>query len=86
MIWPPSPIEPAASPVKVKLPAAPSGTVCFSTMIVPRFVLVKVQVTVSPGATLNVAVRAPTEPVELASSQTTDVRSQPSFAASVETY
>src|SRR3954469_11345793 len=43
-------MEPAASPVKVNWPAAPSGLVCFSTMIVPRLVLVKVQVTVSPAA------------------------------------
>ena len=34
-IWPLSPIEPAASPLKLKLPAAPFGVVCFSTMIVP---------------------------------------------------
>src|SRR3990172_8273757 len=34
-IWPLSPIEPAASPMKLKLPAAPFGAVCFSTMIVP---------------------------------------------------
>ena len=46
----PSLSEPAASPVKVKSPAAPSGEVCFSTMIVPRLVLVKTQVTVSPGS------------------------------------
>ena len=35
MLWP-SLIEPAASPVKVKLPAVWSGSVSFLTMIVPR--------------------------------------------------
>src|SRR5689334_21809141 len=48
-IWPPSEMEPAASPVNVKLPAAPSGLVCFSTMILPRLVFVKVHVTTSPA-------------------------------------
>ena len=50
MISPLSPIVPAASPVKVNCPAAPSGSVCFSTMIEPRFVFVKTHVTVSPAA------------------------------------
>ena len=31
------------------MPVAPSGLVCFSTMIVPRLVLLNVQVTVSPA-------------------------------------
>ena len=34
-ICPLSPIAPAAVPLNVKLPAAPSGMVCFSTMRVP---------------------------------------------------
>ena len=49
-IEPPSPTEPARSPLNEKLPAAPLGEVCFSTMIRPSWVFVKVQVTVSPGA------------------------------------
>ena len=53
----PSPMDPAASPVKTKLPAEPSGSVCFSTMILPRFTFVNVQVTCSLGPTLIVAVR-----------------------------
>jgi hypothetical protein len=52
----------------------------------PRLVLVKVQVTVSPAATLNVALAFWTLPTLLASSQVTLVRSQPALAASVETY
>ena len=48
-IWPPSPIEPATAPLNEKLPDALSGAVCFSTMIVARFVFVKMQVTVSPA-------------------------------------
>src|SRR5207249_8792356 len=40
-----------------KLPDAPTGFVTFLTMIVPRWRLVNVQVTVSPGSSLNVAVR-----------------------------
>ena len=35
---------------EVEAPAAPSGLVCFSMTMVPRFVLVKTQVTVSPAA------------------------------------
>src|SRR3990170_3659707 len=49
-IWPLSPIEPAASPLKLKLPAALFGLVCFSTRIVPSFVFVKTHVTVSPAS------------------------------------
>ena len=43
---------PAASPLKLKVAAAPPGMVCFSTMIVPRGAssLVTVQVFVSPAA------------------------------------
>jgi hypothetical protein len=43
---------PAALPVKVKLPAAPPGMVCFSTMIEPSGTssLVTVQVFVSANA------------------------------------
>ena len=47
---------------------------------------VKVQVTVSPGLALNVAVRVATSPVEFESSQAIEVRAQPAFAASVEVY
>src|SRR3970040_169025 len=49
-IWPLSPIEPAASPLKLKLPAALFGLACFSTMIWPSFVLVKVHFNVSPAS------------------------------------
>ncbi len=69
------------SPVKPKLPVAPSGFVCFSMMILPRFVFVNVQVTSSSGSTLIVAVAVPTSVVlgvELCpSSQTMLDRSQP---------
>src|SRR6185503_17129824 len=51
-ILPPSPIVPAAVPVNVKLPAAPSGSVCFSTINLARLVLVKVQVVVLPAWTV----------------------------------
>src|SRR5204863_441983 len=54
---PPSLIVPEASPVKAKLPAAPTGLVAFLTTIVPRWRLVNVHVTVSPGSSLKVAVR-----------------------------
>ncbi len=61
-ICPLSEILPAASPEKVKSSATPPGIVCFSTMIVPALVLVKVHLTASPGSTLNVAVRVATSP------------------------
>ena len=55
-------------------------------MILDCLRLVKVHVTVSPGSTLNVACRFSMLPVEFWSEQETEVRSQPAFAASVETY
>jgi hypothetical protein len=58
----------------------------FFTITVACFVFVNVQVTVSPAATLNVAWRFATEPVEFESSQTIELRAQPSLAPSVETY
>ena len=61
-------------------------TMTFLTTTLPRFVFVKVHVTVSPGSRLNVAVRVATLPVEFESSQTIEVRSQPACAASVEVY
>ena len=67
---------PAAVPVKVKLPAAPSGLVCFSTMIVPRLVLVNVQVIVSPGCRLMAVTGLPSEHVAL-------VRSHPVSGSSL---
>src|SRR3954453_4489790 len=72
-------MEPAASPVKVNWAAAPSGLVCFSTMIVPRLVLVKVQVTVSPAPR--------TIPLTgLPSVHEVPVRSQPARASSATEY
>ena len=47
---------------------------------------VKVQVTVSPGSTLNVACRSSALPEEFWSEQVTEVSVQPDFAASVDTY
>ena len=47
---------------------------------------VKVQVTVSPGSTLNVACRFATLPEEFWSEQVIEVSVQPAFAASVDTY
>ena len=84
-VWP-SPSVASISPVKLNVCESPSGSVCFSIVIVPSLVFVNVQVTVSPASTLNVAVRVPAEPVELASSQTIEVRCQPAAAASVEVY
>src|SRR4051812_50206920 len=72
-------MEPAASPVKVNWPEAPSGLVCFSTMIVPRLVLVKVQVTVSPAPS-TIAVTG------LPSVHEVPVRSQPARASSATEY
>src|SRR6188508_2115608 len=60
---------PAASPVKTKLPAEPSGSVCFSTMILPSLVLVYLQVTCSLAATLIVATPVSALPVESSSLQ-----------------
>src|SRR4051812_50145780 len=72
-------MEPAASPVKVNWPEAPSGLVCFSTMIVPRLVFVKVQVTVSPAPR--------TIPLTgLPSVHEVPVRSQPARASSATEY
>jgi hypothetical protein len=50
------------------------GFVTFLTTIEPSFVFVKVQVIVSPGAGLKVAVRAPASPVPWALSHETSVR------------
>src|SRR4051794_8435884 len=72
-------MEPAASPVKVNWPAAPSGLVCFSTMIVPRLVLVKVQVTVSPAPRTI-------PPTGLRSEERRAGRSQPARASSATEY
>ena len=65
---------------------SPSGFVCFSTTIFECLVFVKVQVTVSPGSTLNVAWRFATLPEEFWSEQLIEVSVQPAFAASVDTY
>ena len=62
------------SPEKSKLAGSPPGRVCFSMVIFPSLVLVKTQVTVSPGSTLKVAVLP--APEELASSQLISVGSQ----------
>src|SRR5687768_625677 len=83
VIVPLSAIVPAAVPVKVKLPGAPLGFVCFSTMIVPRLVLVKVQMTFSPGSSAMLAVRVPKLVVPLVSLQVNPVRSQPITVPSV---
>src|SRR3954462_4143361 len=72
-------MEPAASPVKVNWPAAPSGLVCFSTMIVPRLVLVKVQVTVSPAPRTTPLTGLP-------SVHEVPVRSHPARASSATEY
>jgi len=48
-VWP-SVREPDTSPVKVNDCGSPSGRVCFSMVIEPSLVFVKVQVTVSPAA------------------------------------
>src|SRR3990170_3226679 len=69
-ICPLSPIDPAASPLKPKLPAAPFGLVCFSTMITASFSFVKTHVTVSPAASAI-------ELGLLSSEHTADSRSQP---------
>ena len=61
--------------MKVKLPWAWSGLVCFSTMIVPRLVFVKVQVTVSPAD-------SSISSGSLWSEQVAEVRSQPSGVSS----
>src|SRR3954464_11733665 len=72
-------MEPAASPVKVNWPAAPSGLVCFPTVSVPRLVFVKVQVTVSPAPR--------TIPLTgLPSVHEVPVRSQPARASSATEY
>ena len=55
--------------MNVKFPAAPSGLVCFSTMIVPRLVFVKVQVMVSPGPTSTLLGASPLSQVALVRSQ-----------------
>ena len=75
-----SEIVPAAVPVKVKLPGAPLGSVCFSTMIEPRFVFVKTHVTVSPGSSSMLA-GVSVSPMEL--EQITGARSQPAGTVSV---
>src|SRR4051794_1654371 len=82
-ICPPSPIEPAASPVKVNEPAEPSGRVCFSTMILPSLVFVNVQVTVSLASTLMEALRVPVSTVLLASLQSRLVSFHPAVVPSV---
>ena len=56
-------------------------TMTFFTVIEPCLRFVKVQVTVSPASTLNVAWRFATEPLEFASSHATAVRSQPALSA-----
>ena len=66
-------------PVKPN-PVPPAGVVCFSISIVPRWRLLKVQVTVSPAAMRKVAVSA--ETVESPSSQLIEVRSQFALASS----
>ena len=66
----PSAITPAASPENANPPAARSGSVSFWTTIVPRFVFVNVQVTVSPGARSTFETGLP-------SSHAAPVRSQP---------
>ena len=79
-IWPLSPIEPAASPLNAKLPGAWSGLVCFSTMIVPRFVFVKTQ-------RHGLACRERRSTLGFDSSeQTADVRSQPAGMSSETEY
>ena len=57
----PSPSVASISPVKLNVCESPSGSVCFSIVIVPSLVFVNVQVTVSPASTLNVAVRVPAD-------------------------
>ena len=82
----------AASPVNVNEPAAPSGSVCFSTMMVPVpatcAVLVKVHVTVSSASSSNVAVLVAVSPVlgvtDSPSLHVMSVRSKPSATSSVE--
>ena len=71
MSVPPLAIVPATSPVNGELLFVGSrlGTVAFLTTSVARFVFVNVQVTVSPAATLNVAVAAARSPVLSPSSQ-----------------
>ncbi len=55
-------------------------------LLVPRWVLVNTQVTVSPGSTLKEAVAVAVLPVELASSQVMSVRAQPAGIVSTELY
>ena len=70
---------------KAKLADELSGSVCFSTITLPSWRLLKVQVTVSPAWTLKLAVRVPALPEEslvLSSTQLIEVRSQFAFASS----
>ena len=62
----------------LETPIAPAATFSLE--------FVNVHLTFSPAATTNVAVRVPVLPVEFASSQTIEVRSQPAFAASATVY
>jgi hypothetical protein len=80
--WP-SLSEPVTSPVKVNEPAAPSGRVCFSTMILPSLVFVNVQVTVSLAPTLIDALRVSVSVVLSLSSQSRSVSFQPPTVPSV---
>ena len=74
-------VQPGMSSVNEKL-VGPLGTVSLTMTIVPRSVLVKVQVTVSPSSRLMEAVRVPTLPVLLPSSQVRAVRSNAGVGSS----
>ncbi len=74
---------PLPKPVGVKLKVLSPPTAVFTTRMAPRFVLVKVQVTISPAATSKVARRVARLPLLLASSQVSAVRSQPGIESSV---
>jgi hypothetical protein len=55
-ICPPSDIIPDASPINSKPSGAPSGSVCFSTIIEPYCLFVNIAFTVSPGSSSKYAV------------------------------
>src|SRR5215207_3107736 len=81
-------IVPDRSPLKVNVAVELDGSVCFTSLIVPRCRFVKVQVMTAPGCTLMLAVRAEGEAVVLpalpwSATQDSPVRSQPSLADSV---
>ena len=66
---------PVASPVKLRVPGAPSGSVCSSTML-PRWRLEKVRVPVSPGWRLAMGVPGAASQLLLSSPYAIEVSSK----------